>query len=57
MSTPEDPRMNAELSHVHLPRLETGYVVSPSRNFTVGILSATLVCAVGYAMYVWFFAG
>ena len=49
--------MNAELTHVHLPRLETGCTVSPSRNFTVGVVSATFVCAIGYVLYVWFFAG
>jgi hypothetical protein len=57
MSTPEDPDMNAESTHIELPRMDLGCEMNSVLSFTVGALSATTVCAIGYLLYTWFARG
>jgi hypothetical protein len=56
MSSPEDPNMSAESTHVELPRMDWGCQMNSVLSFTVGALSATAICAVGYFLYHWFYA-
>ena len=55
MSSPEDPEMNAESTHVELPRWDAGCTMNSVLSFTVGALSATAACAIGYLLYNYFF--
>lgn len=57
MSSPEDPEMNAQSTHVELPRMDLDCHMNSVLSFTVGALSATAVCAIGYLIYTWYFAG
>jgi len=46
--------MNAESTHVELPRWDAGCTMNSVLSFTVGMLSATAVCAIGYLVYNFF---
>ena len=48
--------MNARATYVELPRLDHGCNMNSVLSFTVGALSATAVCAVGYLLYNWFWS-
>lgn len=43
--------MNAQSTRIELPRLDYGCNMNSVLSFTVGALSATAVCAVGYLVY------
>lgn len=45
--------MNAQPTHVELPRMDLGCEMNSVLSFTVGVLSATAVCAIGYLVYNW----
>ena len=47
--------MNVESTHVGLPRMELDCHMNSVLSFTVGALSATGVCAIGYFLYNWFY--
>ena len=49
--------MNAESTHVELPRMNLGCHMNSVLSFTVGALSATAACLVGYLIYNWYFPG
>ncbi len=46
--------MNAPSTHVELPRFDYGCNMNSVLSFTVGAVSASAVCAVGYLVYTWF---
>ena len=46
--------MNAQSTHIELPRMDLGCQMNSVLSFTVGALSATTVCAIGYLLYTWF---
>jgi len=47
--------MNADTSHVELPRMDMGCQMNSVLSFTVGALSATAICALGYFVYNWLY--
>jgi hypothetical protein len=49
--------MNAQTTHFELPRMDLGCQMNSVLSFTVGSLSATAVCAIGYLVYNWFYPG
>jgi hypothetical protein len=40
-----------------LVRIDAGYPANTASSFTVGALSTTALCALGYLLYTWFGAG
>lgn len=49
--------MNGQSTHVELPRFDLECRMNSVLSFTVGALSATTVCAIGYLVYSWYYAG
>ena len=46
--------MNAQTTHVALPRIDYGCTMNSVLSFTVGAVTASAVCAVGFLIYQWF---
>jgi hypothetical protein len=51
MPNDEGPQMNAESTHIPLPRMDYGSGEGSALSFTTGTLLATAVCAIGYLIY------
>lgn len=51
MSKDGDPDMNAESTHVPLPRMDYGCGEGSALSFRAGALIATAVCTIGYFIY------
>jgi len=51
MSNDEGPEMNAESTHIPLPRMDYGCGEGSALSFRTGALVATAVCAIGYFIY------
>jgi hypothetical protein len=46
--------MNTPSTYIELPRMDLDCHMNSVLSFTVGVLSATTVCAIGYLLYTWF---
>lgn len=43
--------MNAPSTHVELPRFDYGCTMNSVSSFTIGAITASAVCAVGFLIY------
>jgi hypothetical protein len=48
--------MNVQTHYVELPRMNLGCQMNSVLSFTVGALSATTACTIGYILYSWLVA-